>query len=92
MQISKIFGVGADDVPDHRPAQWALATTHSAPLLDGAVVAHAHVSAHVQHRVDGILVADGAFGTRIGALLVAQAVLPLVGRIICAIGNGLLIK
>lgn len=61
--------VRADDVPDDGPAQRTVAAADAAPLLDGALVAHAHVAAHVQHRVDRVLVADGALGTggQIGA-------------------------
>lgn len=35
-----------------------MTTANATPLLDGTIVTHAHVSAHVQHRIDGILVAD----------------------------------
>lgn len=56
--------VGADHVPDDRPAERALASTLAPPLLQGAFVAHAHVSAHVEHSVDRVLVADGALGPR----------------------------
>lgn len=68
--------VRSNDVPDNGPAQWAMSAAHSAPLLDGALVAHAHVAAHVQHRIDGILVANGAFGAgrQIGG---GRGVLPL---------------
>lgn len=52
--------VRADHVPDDGPAQRTVAAADAAPLLDRAVVAHAHVAAHVQHRVDRLLEADGA--------------------------------
>lgn len=41
-----------------------MAAADTAPLRDGAIVAHAHVSTHVQHRIDGFLTANGAFGPR----------------------------
>lgn len=52
--------VRPDDVADDRAAQWAVPTADAAPLLDRTVVAHAHVAAHVQHRVDRLLEADRA--------------------------------
>lgn len=61
--------VRANDVTNDGPAQRTVAAADAAPLLDGALVAHAHVTAHVQHRVDRMLVADGALGAggQIGA-------------------------
>lgn len=56
--------VRAYDVPDHGPAQRALSAALAAPLLQGALVAHAHVSAHIQHSVDRVLVADSALCAR----------------------------
>lgn len=52
--------VDANDVPDGCPAHWAVAASLSAPLLQRAHVAHAHVSARVEYTVDGALVADRA--------------------------------
>lgn len=51
--------VRPDHVPDDGPAQRTVATADAAPLLDRTVVAHAHVAAHVQHRIDRLLEADG---------------------------------
>lgn len=41
-----------------------MAAADALPLFQRAFVAHAHVSAHVQHRIDRMLVADSAFNTR----------------------------
>lgn len=70
-------GVGAYDITNDRPTERTLTTADAAPLLDGAIVAHAHVSAHIEHRINGILIANGALGTGVGALLIAETVLPL---------------
>lgn len=51
--------VSANHVPYDGTTQRTVATANSAPLLDRAVVAHAHVSAHVQDGIDGLLEADG---------------------------------
>jgi len=40
-----------------------LTTANTTPLLDGAIVAHAHVSTHIEHGINRILIANGAFGT-----------------------------
>lgn len=54
--------VRANHVPNDGPAQRTMAAADAAPLLDGALVAHAHVAAHVQHRIDWVLVANRALG------------------------------
>lgn len=56
--------VRPDHVPDDGPAQRTVAAADAAPLLDRTVVAHAHVAAHVQYRVDRLLEADGAIDAR----------------------------
>lgn len=52
--------VGSDHIDDDGPANRTASLT--LPLLQGAVVAHADVTAHVQDAVDGGLVADRALG------------------------------
>lgn len=53
---------GPYDVTDDGPAERTVAAALAPPLLDGAFVAHAHVTAGVQHGVDLPLVADGTVG------------------------------
>lgn len=56
----RILGfVGANHVPNDGTTQRTVSTADAAPLLDRTVVAHAHVAAHVQDRVDRFLEADG---------------------------------
>lgn len=64
--------VCANDIAYDGTAQRAMATADSLPLFQCTFVAHAHVSAHVQHRIDGMLVADSALyaGCQIGGILV----------------------
>lgn len=82
--------VGAYNITDNCSTKWTLATTNSTPLLDGAIVAHAHVSTHIEHGVDGILVANGALGTRICALLITETILPFTAiQGARTLGNGL---
>lgn len=83
-------GVGAYYIAYDCSAERTLTAANAAPLLDGAIVAHAHMPAHVEHRINGILIADGALGAGIGALLVAETVLPF-GAVQCAgaLGNRL---
>lgn len=50
------------DVPDNSPAQRTLSAPFATPLLQCALVAHAHVSAHVKNSIDGVFVAYRAFG------------------------------
>lgn len=69
--------VGAYNITDDRPTERTLTATNSAPLLYGAIVAHAHVSAHIEYRINGILIANGTLGTRVRALLIAETILPL---------------
>lgn len=72
----RLRGVGAYDITNDRPTERTLTAADAAPLLDGAIVAHAHVPAHIEYRINGILIANGALGTRVGALLIAETVLP----------------
>ena len=55
----RLSSVCADDIPDGGSAQRAL--SRSAPLLDRALEAHAHVPARVENAVDVRLVADDTF-------------------------------
>lgn len=52
-----------------------MAAADAAPLFDGAFVAHAHVTAGIEHRVDGMLVAYCALGP--GHVIGVVCVLPL---------------
>lgn len=57
--------VRANHISDGRTAQWTgTAVDSSTPVLHRAIIAHTHVSTHVQHRVDWILVANGAVDAR----------------------------
>lgn len=50
-----------------------MSTANSSPLLDGTIVAHAHVTAHVQHRIDGIFVTNVALNrVGVGVLMGGQ--------------------
>lgn len=73
--------VDANDVADRRAAERAVTAALAAPLLDRAGIAHAHVTAHVQHAVDTPLVANGALARLTGQCRL-QALTPLlqVGR------------
>lgn len=80
--------VGANDVFDDGSTQWTMTGAH-APLLDRTLVAHRHVSATVENRVDFFGVADDAFGVIVG---VASVILPslecgVVGSVIAGGGN-----
>lgn len=52
--------VRLDDIKNGGAANGTVAAALALPLLEGALVTHAHVAAHVQHAVDGLLVADSA--------------------------------
>lgn len=56
--------ISPDDVPDVCTTDRTLATTRSSPLLHRTLVTHAHVTAHVQDRIDRRLVADNALIAR----------------------------
>ena len=65
--------VRPNDVTDLSTADRALAAAPAAPLLQGALVAHAHVPAGVQHGVDGLLVAHDALVEGLGVVHAAIA-------------------
>lgn len=57
---NRLGSVDTNDIADLRPAERAVTTTFTAPLLDRAGITHAHVAAHVEHAVNTALVANGA--------------------------------
>lgn len=75
--------IRADDVTNGRTTKWAGATVDSTtPVLHRTLIAHAHVTAHVKHRVDGVFVADCAVDTArwiIGAVVGDRSVNSSVG-------------
>lgn len=79
-QLSRVRSglVGADDVLYLSPAQRTLAAALPPPLLDGAAVTHAHVTAHVEHAVHGVLEAYRAL--RPGQVALQHGVLAAGGR------------
>ena len=57
---------GLDDIPDWAPADGAEPLASALPLLEGALVTHAHVAAGVEDAVNHVFVADGALAGAVG--------------------------
>jgi hypothetical protein len=70
--------IGADDVADESSTNGTLTAADSLPLLHGTVVAHAHVTALIQYRVDVLFEADDAFIVRVRFCLGTREELRLV--------------
>jgi hypothetical protein len=80
---SHLRPVRANHVTNRCAAEWTDAAVDAAsPVLHGAIEAHTHVAAHVQHRVDGVLVADCAVDARDVAV---RAIVARHGPVDCAV-------
>lgn len=64
MEIDLRF-VNTKDISYRRPTQWTLAAaSDTVPLFHRTIVAHAHVSACIQCRINWFFIANGAFDAR----------------------------
>lgn len=85
-EISRL--IRANNVPDWCSAKRAVTTSFSFPLLKSALVAHTHMSTHIQNSVYSVFIANCAFGaSTMSCSILFQ---PTKGRVFaCLWGNWL---